>query len=147
MNRQNRQNALMKIIAEKDVSTQQALKDLLSKEGYKATQATVSRDIAELGLVKNPGPSGKMRYVKPLDPKFRKLSSLFHQSVISISTTGPFVIIKTIAGAANSACILIDSLNLDEVLGTIAGDDTIFIAVSEKGNVEELINKLNSFLI
>lgn len=146
MSRQDRQAKLLEIILSKDVDTQQELTDLLTTAGFSVTQATVSRDIQELGLVKTTGGSGKPHYIKPLDPRLNKLKNLFHQSVLNIDYTGNLVVIKTIAGAANSACTLIDNITHDDIMGTIAGDDTILIIIKNIENVEKIVKLLRGFL-
>ena len=82
MSRQDRQNRLIKLIEEQDIETQQELTNILLSEGFKVTQATVSRDIQELGLIKLSSYGQKSRYVKPLDPRLQRLRGLFHQSCI-----------------------------------------------------------------
>ncbi len=146
MSRQERQNRLIRLIEEKDIETQQELTDILLSEGYKVTQATVSRDIQELGLVKISGNGQKSRYVKPLDPRLQRLRGLFHQSVLNIDSTENFIVIKTLSGAANSAAMLIDHLDNPEIMGTIAGDDTIFILVKTKTEVLRIVRQLKDFL-
>lgn len=146
MSRQARQTRLLKLIEERDIETQQELTDILLKEGFKVTQATISRDIQELGLIKNSIPGQKSRYVKPLDPRLQRLRMLFHQSVLSIDHTENFIVIKTLSGAANSAAMLIDQLENPEIMGTIAGDDTIFIIVKSKDEVVRIVKQLNDFL-
>ncbi len=146
MTRQDRHKRLLQIIQEKDVETQQELTDILLAEGYKVTQATVSRDIAELGLIKVSSYGQRSRYAKPLDPRLIRLKSLFHQSVLHIDYTENFIVIKTISGSANSAAMLIDHLENPEIMGTIAGDDTIFILVKTKDEVLKIVKQLNDFL-
>ncbi len=146
MSRQDRQNRIIKIIEDRDVETQQELTDILISEGFKVTQATISRDIQELGLIKSSGYGQKSRYVKPLDPRLQRLRTLFHQSVLSIDFTENFIVIKTLGGSANSAAMLIDHLENPEIMGTIAGDDTIFILVKTKDEVIRIVKQLNDFL-
>lgn len=146
MSRQDRQTRLLKLIEERDIETQQELTDILLNEGFKVTQATISRDIQELGLIKTSTMGQKSRYVKPLDPRLQRLRTLFHQSVLSIDYTENFIVIKTLSGSANSAAMLIDHLENPEIMGTIAGDDTIFILVKTKEEVVRIIKQLNDFL-
>lgn len=146
MSRTARQNRLIQLIEEKDIETQQELTNILLSEGYKVTQATVSRDIQELGLIKVSSNGQKSRYVKPLDPRLQRLRGLFHQSVLSIDYTENFIVIKTLSGSANSAATLIDHLENPEIMGTIAGDDTIFILVKTKDEVVRIVKQLRDFL-
>lgn len=146
MSRQDRQNRLLRLIEEKDIETQQELTDMLLSEGYKVTQATISRDIQELGLIKVASNGHKSRYVKPLDPRLQRMRGLFHQSVLSIDSTENFIVIKTLGGTASSAATLIDHLDNPEIMGTIAGDDTIFILVKTKEEVVRIVRQLKDFL-
>ena len=146
MSIEKRRERIIQIIQEVEINTQGELARLLTLEGFSVTQATVSRDIQELGLVKTTGGSGKPHYIKPLDPRLNKLKNLFHQSVLNIDYTGNLVVIKTIAGAANSACTLIDNITHDDIMGTIAGDDTILIIIKNIENVEKIVKLLRGFL-
>lgn len=126
---------ILDIIAEKPIETQDELLTILKSEGYKATQATISRDIKDLRLVKTLGSDGKYRYVAAeinttnLQSGF---SSLFGTAVVSIDRAENIVVIKTLSGMAQAICASLDSINYNSVVGTIAGDDTIFIACRSK---------------
>lgn len=146
MTRQARQARLIEIIEKHDIDTQQELTELLKLDGFKVTQATVSRDIQELGLQKTVTAGGKAHYVKPLDPKLMRLKILFHQSVLSIDSAENFIVLKTLNGSANSAAILIDSLENKNIMGTIAGDDTVLIIIRDKGEVSTIVKQLTNFL-
>ena len=147
MSKQTRQDAILALIRDNEIETQNDLVEMLIKSGYAVTQATVSRDIQELGLVKStPSGKGKSRYVKPLDPKLQRLKTLFHQSVLSIDYTGNMIVIHTIVGSANTAAMLIDSISDPEIMGTIAGDDTILIIVEHAEATEKTVNTLKEFL-
>ena len=108
---------ILDIIAEHPIETQDELLTRLREEGFKATQATISRDIKDLRLVKTLGSDGKYRYV-----------SIFSTSVNSIDIAQNLVVIKTLSGMAQAVCAALDSADYPSVVGTIAGDDTIFIA-------------------
>lgn len=146
MSRTDRQNRLLELIEENDIETQQDLTNILLAEGFKVTQATVSRDIQELGLIKSSSNGQKSRYIKPLDPRLQRLRGIFHQSVLHIDYTENFIVIKTLSGSANSAATLIDHLENPEIMGTIAGDDTIFILVKTKEEVVKIVKQLRDFL-
>ena len=126
---------ILDIIAEKPIETQDELLTILKSEGYKATQATISRDIKDLRLVKTLGSDGKYRYVTAeinttnLQSGF---SSLFGTAVVSIDRAENIVVIKTLSGMAQAICASLDSINYNSVVGTIAGDDTIFIVCRSK---------------
>ncbi|HQC54148.1 MAG TPA: arginine repressor [Clostridia bacterium] len=145
MQRNKRQEKILYIIDTENIENQQQLTDILNKEGFKITQATVSRDIKELGLSKRKGPDGIACYKRPLDPKLSKLKTLFHQSVTKIDYTQNIIIIKTLSGSANSACALIDKLNHPYIVGTIAGDDTIMIVVRSSEFVPIVLKLLESY--
>jgi len=139
--RKSRQDILLKIIQEQEIETQQDLMLALKEEGFEVTQATVSRDIQELKLAKGKTKDGKSYYVKPPDPAFQKLKTLFRQSVTSIDGVNNFIVIKTIGGGASSACIIIDKLNHPQIMGTIAGDDTVLVIIREQNELENIIKQ------
>lgn len=142
MVRQSRQQKLLQIITQREIETQQELMLALRAEGFDVTQATISRDIQELGLTKASSKGGRPHYIKPLDPKLSKLKTLFHQSVINIEGVGNMIVIKTISGTANSACVLIDKMEHPEIAGSIAGDDTIVVIIR---NPKEVTNVVKQF--
>ena len=122
---------ILDIITEYPIETQDELLTRLKDEGYKATQATISRDIKDLRLVKTLGSDGKYRYVsasKNSTDIRSNFSSLFASSVNSIDFAQNIVVIKTLSGMAQAVCAALDSNDYKAVVGTIAGDDTIFIA-------------------
>ncbi len=147
ISRTERQSAIAKIIAEIEINTQNELVQELNDRGYKVTQATVSRDINEMGLVKVAGKEKKFRYaVQNNDHKFNKLSTLFKESVISMDTAMNLIVIKTYDGSANAACLLLDKLNLPHILGTLAGDDTIVVIVKSLDDVQTVFGILKQYL-
>lgn len=122
---------ILEIIGEHPVETQDELLTRLKYEGYKATQATISRDIKDLRLVKTLGSDGKYRYMsasKSSTDIRSNFSTLFSSSVVSIAFAQNIVVIKTLSGMAQAVCAALDSIDYTAVVGTIAGDDTIFIA-------------------
>lgn len=145
MSRSDRQEKLLDLITSFTVENQKQLTELLKQNSFDITQATVSRDIKELGLIKKRGFNGISHYVKPVDPRLKKLKTLFHQSVLKIDFTGNLIIIKTLSGAANSACALVDKFGEPEIVGTIAGDDTVMIAIRNESSVQNIIKLLESF--
>ena len=145
-----RKFAIMDIISNQRISTQEELCQILKDSGYDVTQATVSRDIKELQLIKIPDNQGYY-YALPDNSlilnSHERMRRLFKVSVISIDYSENIVVIKTLPGAAQSIASLIDTAELENILGTVAGDDTIFIVVKPlnavKGIVkdfEELVN-------
>ena len=122
---------ILDIITEHPIETQDELLTRLREEGFKATQATISRDIKDLRLVKTLGSDGKYRYVSASRSSTdirTNFSNLFSTSVNSIDVAQNLVVIKTLSGMAQAVCAALDSADYPSVVGTIAGDDTIFIA-------------------
>lgn len=139
---------ILDIISEYPIETQDELLTRLKDEGYKATQATISRDIKDLRLVKTLGSDGKYRYVSAAKNSTdirSNFSSLFSSSVNSIDFAQNIVVIKTLSGMAQAVCAALDSNDYKAVVGTIAGDDTIFIACRSSQlavNLTEELKKL-----
>lgn len=146
MTRAQRQSKLLEIISAKEIETQQDLLDALIDAGFKVTQATVSRDINELGLIKESNGKGKSRYVKPLYPRLIKLRTIFHQSVTNIDYANNLIVIKTISGSANAASALVDEIAGTDIIGTIAGDDTFLVICRDEKKVPEIIEQLRSLM-
>lgn len=119
--RQLRHDAIRKIISEQDVRTQRELADLLQPAGFDCTQATISRDVVDLGLVK----SQDGCYVLPEE---LRLSRIIVEMVVSVQPACNLVVVKTMPGAAQSVSAALDDANLDGAVGTVAGDDTLMIA-------------------
>ena len=147
MARNERQNAIVRIITEKEINTQNELVTELNNEGFNVTQATVSRDINEMGLVKINGKEKKFRYaLQNSDKKLNKLSTIFKESVISIDTAMNLLVIKTYEGSANAACLLLDKLNLPHIVGTLAGEDTIVVIAKTVEDIPEIYNTLKEYI-
>lgn len=134
------------VIKDRDVGTQNEIVSMLRSAGYEATQATVSRDIQELGLIKEQLPGGGFRYVKPPDPKLQKLRTLFAEAVVKIDFSENFIVIHTLSGSANTAAALIDRMNNPEIMGTIAGDDTVLIMIKHKDASEHVADELKKMV-
>ena len=125
---------ILDIIAEHPIETQDELLTRLREEGFKATQATISRDIKDLRLVKTLGSDGKYRYVSASRSSTdirTNFSNLFSTSVNSIDVAQNLVVIKTLSGMAQAVCAALDSADYPSAVGTIAGDDTIMLIVRE----------------
>jgi transcriptional regulator of arginine metabolism len=144
-----RQNRILELIERYDIETQDALADHLRSSGFKVTQATISRDIKELQLVKTLAASGRHKYtaapsaVKPVPERFVKI---FGDTVQSVAAADNLIVIKTLSGCANAACESIDAIGFPHVLGTIAGDNTIFLVCDERGNVSALVEQFESLM-
>lgn len=146
MTRDQRQTKLLEIIASRDIETQQELMEALNSAGFKVTQATISRDIKELGLVKETGGKTRSHYVKPLYPRLMKLKTIFHQSVVNIDYVNNFIVIKTISGGANAASALVDEIAISDIVGTIAGDDTFLVICRDEKKVPEIIAQFKALM-
>ncbi len=140
---------ILDIIGEYPIETQDELMTQLRAEGYKATQATISRDIKDLRLVKTLGGDGKYRYVsaaKNENDIRTHFSNLFKTSVNSVDYAQNIVVIKTLSGMAQAVCASLDSNSHKSIVGTIAGDDTIFIACRTSEFAVELTKDLKKLI-
>ncbi|WP_392486395.1 arginine repressor [Haloimpatiens sp. FM7315] len=145
----NRHAKIIEIISAKEVETQEDLAEELRKIGIEVTQATVSRDIKELKLIKVLGSKGNYKYaaISPTESFLSdKLISIFSQTVICIENVSNFIVVKTIAGSASAAAEAIDSMNFDGIAGTIAGDNTIFLLIRNEEKAIDIIQKLKRIL-
>ncbi len=144
-----RQSKILEIIEKKEVETQEELTEFLKNSGFMVTQATVSRDIKELRLVKAMCKNGKYCYSTVhhqetiISDRFKKL---FKDAVLSVDSAGNTIVLKTLAGAANAAAAAIDSLDIEGIVGSLAGDDTIFVLIKENGLVQSVIDAFNEAL-
>ena len=130
-----RQSKILELIRENDIETQEMLADLLNKAGFNVTQATVSRDIRELKLTKATMQSGKQKYVataKESSFVTERLNRVFRDGIVSIDYAQNIVVIKTLIGMAMAVAAALDSMENSEIMGTIAGDDTIFCVVKNE---------------
>lgn len=121
---------IREIITERDIETQDELVSILKSLGFKVTQATVSRDIKELQLVKVPSSTGKYKYSMPTEQRYNPLEKLkrhIMEAFVSIDQASHFIVLKTIPGNAHALGALIDELDWEEIMGTICGDDTCLI--------------------
>lgn len=139
-----RQEAILEIITENPVSTQEQLIEMLAERGISTTQATLSRDIQQLSLIKSRDENGINRYMLPAETAAEK--SLFAESVLSVDYAMNTIVLKCRAGMAQGTCAAIDSVNHQGVVGTIAGDDTIFILVRTESDAKKLSKKFRSEL-
>ncbi len=147
MKQNARQQAILDIISRYEVGTQGELTNLLKKEGFDATQATVSRDINELGLIKTNGSVKKFCYsVKKNDEQIVKMSKIFKESVISFDVAMNLLVLHTFSGSANAATAMIDKLNIPQIVGTIAGDDTILVVTKNVEDVQKVTKILKEYL-
>ncbi|WP_050615709.1 transcriptional regulator AhrC/ArgR [Bacillus testis] len=130
MNKGQRHIKIREIIAQNDIETQDELVDELKNAGFHVTQATISRDIKELHLVKVPLMDGKYKYSLPADQRFnplQKLKRTLMDAFVRIDSTSHLLVMKTLPGNAHAVGVLLDNLDWTEILGTICGDDTCLI--------------------
>ncbi len=133
--KQKRHIKILEIIENKEITTQEELANELNILGFEVTQATVSRDIKDLRLVKTTTITGESKYIMQNETKIiisKRLLTVLRQSYISSECAQNILIIKTLPGMAGAAASAIDSLNIDEIIGTIAGDDTIMSIAKSK---------------
>ena len=138
----NRQTKILELIESKDIETQEQLLLELNAYGFTTTQATISRDIKELRIIKELGPNGAYRYSaapKQVEPTLNaKLNNIFKQSVLACDHAQNIVVIKTMPGLASAACSAIDVMNLEMIVGTLAGDDTAFLLMRDTSSAAAL---------
>ena len=147
--KKRRQAKIIELISQNPIETQEELQDLLMKYGFEVTQATISRDIKELRLVKDLSNEGRYVYSsgkKSMDVINHRAGGIFNDTIITIDYAMNTVVIKCFTGMANAVCAAIDSMNLDEILGSIAGDDTIFILCRNEDTARMFTNKLRTML-
>ena len=140
---------ILEIISSYAVDTQEELLGHLKKAGFDVTQATVSRDIKELRLIKTLGSDGRYRYStmkQEADGISSKFHSLFSDAVLHIDFAGNIVVIKCHSGMAQAACAAMDSLHWDAVVGTLAGEDTFICLTKDKSQAEGLVTELKKLL-
>ncbi|WP_291632960.1 arginine repressor [Clostridium sp.] len=140
---------IIEIVQDKDVETQEQLAEELKNRGFDITQATVSRDIKELKLIKVMSAHGTHKYAtsSPGDSFLsNKLVTIFNQTVLYVDNVDKFIVLKTISGAGAAAAEALDSLKFNGIVGTIAGDNTVFILVRREEDVIEIIQKINKML-
>ncbi len=147
--KENRQTAILNLISRFEIETQEDLAQKLREEGYKVTQATVSRDIKELKLTKAPGEEGIYKYVKP-EQKSKALQThqllILARSVVSVTSAQNIVVLKTHAGMAQAAAAVLDAQGMEEIVGTLAGDDTIFCVATDTDSATLLSQRIETLL-
>jgi transcriptional regulator of arginine metabolism len=149
MNKGQRHIKIREIIANNDIETQDELVDSLRNAGFNVTQATVSRDIKELHLVKVPLMDGRYKYSLPADQRFNPLQKLKRSlidSFVGIDSANNLLVMKTLPGNANAVGALIDNLDWDEILGTICGDDTCLIICRSNEDADDITSRFLEML-
>lgn len=141
-----RHAAILKIVRRQHVASQEQLREALHAEGFDVTQATLSRDIRELGLAKVAAPDGGSHYASPPDgaPAIRPhLEQILPTMLVSLDGVGPLVVVKTPAGAAQALGLAIDGAGWSEIIGTIAGDDAVLVITRSERARRAVQTRLN----
>ena len=146
----DRQKKILEIINRENIETQNQLIEALSAEGIHSTQATLSRDIRDMHLVKELTADGGYRYTAGnrdgiFDHDVR-LKKIFRESVVDYAVAQNLVVIKTLPGLADAACSTLDSMNIPNLVGSIAGDDTAFVAMKDNAAAEKLYTEIEDLL-
>ena len=146
----DRRNRIKQIIKENEISRQEELVAILQAEGYKVTQATVSRDIKELKLTKVKGNTVKSKYAISvdgyLDVSHEKVITLLKAFIVHVENANNLVVVKTLSGNGSSCGMAVDKLKINGVIGSIAGDDTLLIVTHTNSEAEYVKNYINNLL-
>ncbi len=145
-----RQEKIVEIISKRNIETQNQLMTALLAEGIKSTQATLSRDIRDLHLVKELSGEGSYRYVlgskEGVSDFDQRLKKIFRESVVDYAVAQNIIVIKTLPGLANAACSALDNMDIYNLVGSIAGDDTAFLAMKDNASAEHFSREIASLL-
>ena len=147
-----RHQMIVRLVSEGVIDTQEALQEALAANGFSVTQATVSRDIRELALIKTASADGSYKYSIPSLKKAEIKNSgsavlgLINDAVLKADYSGNTVVVKCHTGMAQAVCAKLDDTGIENVVGTLAGDDTIFILMRSESDAERLMKELNSIL-
>ena len=148
--RYSRQKKILELITDSEIETQDQLVNMLRNDGFEVTQATVSRDIKELQLIKTLTSNGKYKYTvntekdTPVSDRFIKI---FRETVTSFVPAQNLIVIKTLSGCAAATGEAIDCISVPHIVGSVAGDNTLLLVVDHQDNVEEVINRFNQMLL
>jgi transcriptional regulator of arginine metabolism len=145
-----RQMKILEIIRNQLIETQEELARYLRKEGIEVTQATVSRDIKELNLVKAPTGDGRYRYSIPEDQQAvgaaEKFKRLFADCCLSLDFAENIVVIKTLSGTAPGVGEAVDAMRIGDIIGSVAGDNTVLLVVRSRTVVQEVVERLRGLM-
>ncbi|HLG07506.1 MAG TPA: hypothetical protein VI409_02420 [Gaiellaceae bacterium] len=150
MNRRERQSAILELVQERALSTQAEVAAALREDGFDVVQTTVSRDIADLGLVKVRAPSGRLVYAPPGtsdSDRLRALAAAMRRYAITAEAAGPLVVLTTPSGYANALAQAIDEAGHPGIAGSVAGDNTIFVAARDGTPAATLRDELSGHLL
>ena len=149
MARNIRQSKIISIISNAEIETQEELVSALKSAGFDVTQATISRDIKELGLIKIVGKVKKYKYAF-IDTEEKvgtnKSTSLFKDAVLSVRAVNNFVVLKTVKGTASMVASFLDKLAIEELIGCVFGDDTVMLIMEPMANVDAVAYRINEVL-
>ena len=144
--KRQRHAEILELISKYEIENQDMLRKMLNERGYNVTQATVSRDINELALEKALSDNGVSCYMRARTANKRHFENIFSQSVTRIDCAGNIVCVKCHSGLANAACATFDLMNMESVVGTISGDDTIFNLVRTENDAKKLAAVLKGMI-
>jgi transcriptional regulator of arginine metabolism len=145
MSKANRQFSIKQIVTDQEITSQEDLAQALTQAGFDVNQATLSRDLREMGIVRLPTATGS-KYSIVTDTDDARLRALLAYEVKSIACNESLVIVKTLAGRAQGVAELIDSMKHPEIMATLAGDNTIFIAPRSVGSIDKVVEALKEFI-
>lgn len=145
-----RQAKILEIIAQEPIDTQEQLQQRLQAQGIACTQATISRDIKQLHLVKEPMGQGRYRYAVSVQRSrlnvADKLRTIFRESIVSVDSAQNIVVVKTMAGLANAAGAALDSMSIPTMVGSLAGDDTAILIMRDGESARVLCEEIHEML-
>ncbi len=141
MDKAQRQLLIKQIITEKEISNQEELAKELARRGFEVNQATLSRDLKELGIAKVSTPEGVWYQLQP-ENEAHRLRALISYEIESIHANESLIVIKTLRGRASGVAEILDRLDIPDILGTIAGDDTIFIAPTSTKKISAIVRRI-----
>jgi transcriptional regulator of arginine metabolism len=145
--KKKRHEAIIRLIEQHCLSTQTDLLEMLKTEGFDTTQATISRDINELNLVKSEGVNKKSKYIRAIDTS-KAVSSqslnIFKHSTVSISYANNLIVVKTLSGHANAVGMVIDDMCFPQVLGSVAGDDVVLVVAKSENDADIVVKSLRN---
>ena len=148
--KKERQKKILELVEEREISTQEELSEALKKEGYDVTQATVSRDVSELKIGKVSTEDGRVKYSSAIKGDDRPLSAKYarvlRDGFMSMDKAQSILVIKTVSGMAMAVAAAIDAMNMKEIVGSIAGDDTIMVAIRTTEETKIVMDKLRALL-
>ena len=145
----DRRETIRQIISERSVEKQSQLLEALNEHGIRCTQATLSRDIKAMGIAKQIGPTGHYQYVLPTastGPMRQKMQTILRESVQSVACAQNLVVIKTLSGMANAAGAVLDELQIESLVGTLAGDNTVFLAMEDVSSALKTARDIENLL-